>query len=244
MPSLPEIVYQDPAHVGAALAAQWDALKRPGHQLPWPWVLMHANSRAYWTVFLLGPEGARITEGYSEWQLFERPRRTAVTEWKGRRNLRLEIDALYDGWVAKRSVEYEIKKLEDLAETAPGADDPTVKCFGPVPRTTAKRWCIDGLEWGDSIRTHGGNGERYRQQVTIKLLEYVAPEGIIQLPPEAKTKWYTIVRGDDLQKIAKKTLGGKASRWKEIEKLNKGMRGIKLNTKLFPAGKKILVPAK
>jgi LysM repeat protein len=243
MPTTLEIARNFPTEIGAALAQQWSTRTRPGHNLPWPWIVMQANARDTWTCFLLGPEGAHVAEGYAEWEQFARPRQTAVTEWRKMRNLKLTVDALYDGFaIGGRSIEGEITKLEALAEGGTGGEDATVKLFGPIPRITNKRWAIETLEWGDFIRHIGGIGERLRQQVTIKLLEYVAPTNIIQVPA-ATTRKYTLVRGDDLQKIAKKMLG-KANRWKEIEKLNKGMRGIKINTKLFPAGKQITIPAK
>jgi hypothetical protein len=121
----------------------------------------------------------------------------------------------------------------------------TVRIVGPVP-FWGKRWAIEQLDYGDCLRDIV-TGRRMRQHLVLHLLEYVQPDDLTQLPraaaTPAQTRQYTIVRGDDLQKIAQKTLG-KAARWKDIEKLNPPMRGIKLDAKRFPAGKKIKVPGK
>ncbi len=72
----------------------------PGELIGGYWVVLQA-----WTVqnifaaALLGPEGARITAGYGEWEVVPRPRDVGITEWKGRRNYEMTIDLLFDGWL-------------------------------------------------------------------------------------------------------------------------------------------------
>ena len=227
-----------------------------GRKIGGVWVVLHSWTTSLWTAFLLGPEGARVTAGYGDWEVVGRPREMSLTEWKGQRNTELSIDALYDGWIERtaglrgtRSVFYvdgEISKLEDLATRRPGMQTPpSIKTYGAIPHAN-KRWVIQNIEWGDCVRDID-TGNRWRQQATIHLLQYVAPDVVVEQPRGAATpqgtRNYKIVKGDDLQKIATKKLG-KSSRWKDIEKLNNGMRGIKLDAKKFPIGKQIKVPAK
>lgn len=240
-----------PGTVGEQMRRQYNARHAyPGKLIGGPWVLLHAWGSELWTAFLLGPEGAHVIGGYAEWEVIDRPRRDPITEFSHLRNLEMDVDALYDTFtqrppgpgLPRHSVEYECWKLEQLAtRTAEGPNQyaPTVKLFGAVPNAD-KRFVIGGLSWGDATRGEGF-GIRLRQQVTIHLKQFGVVENIVRT--QQKTRKYKIVKGDDLQKIAKKTLGN-ASRWREIEKLNKGMRGVKLNAKQFPVGKQILVPAR
>ena len=236
---------------GAAIVAAQHAGKTgAGRQIGGVWVVLHAWTIGLWTAFLLGPEGARITAGYGDWETTARPRQLAITEWNGQRPYEMTIDALYDGWSnPRRAVTYvdgQINKLEQLATRRPGLQTPpSIKTYGAIPHANL-RWVIGNVEWGDSMLDIG-TGHRWRQQATIHLIQYVAPEVVIEKPrgpatPKG-TRRYVIARGDNLQKIATKKLG-KAARWHDIAKLNKGMRGVKLDAKKYPAGKTILVPAK
>jgi hypothetical protein len=236
---------------GAAIVAAQRASKTgAGRRIGGVWVVLHAWTVGLWTAFLLGPEGARVAAGYGEWETTGRPRQMSITEWKGQRPYELTIDALYDGWSnPRRSVGYvdgEIAKLERLATRQPGLQTPpSLKTYGAIPHANL-RWVIDNIEWGDRM-ADVATGHRWRQQATIHLVQYVAPDVIIERPRGAATpkgtRRYVIARGDTLQRIATKKLG-KASRWRDIAKLNKGMRGIKLDPKKYPVGKSILVPAK
>jgi len=53
----------------------------------------------HYSIVMLGPEGARITDGYSEWEAVSIPRERAVTEFRHRRPYVQTIDALIDGWI-------------------------------------------------------------------------------------------------------------------------------------------------
>jgi hypothetical protein len=83
---------------------KWDVIpvrqQTPGARMGGFWVVMQAYAvRNHWTVALLGPEGARITEGYGDWESVAIPRGRPITEWKGRKMFRQTIDLLYDGWL-------------------------------------------------------------------------------------------------------------------------------------------------
>jgi hypothetical protein len=251
---------------GESLIAAYGADQQGhGKKIGGVWVLLHAWTVNLWTAFLLGPEGAHITAGYGNWETRERPRQVGLTEWTGQRPYEMTVDALYDGWSNRydlpgnyqagaggylpRSVFYvdgEIAKLEQLATKRPGMDTPpSLKIFGAVPHAELP-WVIQAIDWGDAM-PDVETGLRWRQQASIHLVQYVEGDVVVEQPRGAATpkgtRNYKIAKGDNLQKIATKKLG-KASRWKEIEKLNKGMRGIKLDPKKFPPGKTIKIPAK
>lgn len=195
-------------------------------------------------VCLLDEEGAKPTSSGAEWEVIERPQNNGITEFAHRRNKTLELGILIEGWVTREGggewIEGHISTLEEMADTPL-----TIRVVGPIP-FWGIQWVITQIDYGEYLRDVV-TGRRMRQHLTLHLLEYVQPEDLAKLPRAGaepkKTRDYKIVKGDDLQKIASKTLG-KANRWKEIEKLNNGMRGIKLDAKKFPVGKKIKVPQK
>lgn len=182
--------------------------QKPGALAGGFWVVLQAWPIANkWTIALQGPEGMKIDEGYGEWGVTPVPRDVGITEWKGRRNYKASLDLLYDGWqrhpmipalpAAFTSrpalpvgvkyapgplwVEQWIADLEELALAAKGDPAPhSVRIYGAVPHPEV-RWVIENLEFGDAIRDKW-TGRRMRQQVTVKLLEYNQPSGIIKLP--------------------------------------------------------------
>jgi hypothetical protein len=194
----------------------------------------------YAVIALLQDQGAHLAATGAEWDVIPRPQRTGVTEHKNNRNRELELHLMLDRWTSGGDVERQIAALEAIAR-APL----TVRVVGPIPYAGI-RWVIRDIDYGDYLRD-AANGRRVRQDFTLHLLEYVQPAALAKIPragAEPKpTRTYRIVRGDDLAKIASKTLH-KASRWREIVKLNKGMRGVKLDPRKFKVGTKIKVPAK
>lgn len=200
-----------------------------------------------WTVqlqvtALLGEAGGKLTAGYGAWEQVAVPRNQALTQWTGQTLLGMDLDLLFDGWGAQRSVEGDLAKLVKLATRQPGMlTPPSLRIFGATP-APATRWVITGLTWGDALRSFR-TGQRLRQAVTVQLLQYREETDLIALP-RAKAaakppRKYKVKRGDDLKKIAARMLG-KSSRWQQIAKANKGMRGFKLGASWV--GKTIKVP--
>jgi LysM domain len=211
----------------------------PGHH-----VIVQSWEGKLAVVCLIGPDGVKPADSAADWEVIDRPRAPGITEWQGRHNKRLELDLIIDGWVTRAGgglwIEDHIATLEEMLDTPL-----TCRLVGPIP-FWGLRYAITSLDYGEEMRDIV-TGRRMRQRLTMHVVEYIQPEDLEKLPragaEPAQTRQYTIVKGDDLQKIAQKTLG-KAARWQEIEKLNPPMRGIKLDAKQFPAGKKIKVPAK
>ena len=172
------------------------------------WVVMQAWPIAnLWTVALLGPEGAKMTDGFGSWEVAPVPRDVGITEWTGRKNYTMDVDLLYDGFSThplrpsmpasfigaprlptgirfgdyRVPVEGMVQSLEKLALRLPGEDAPhSVRVFGAVPHPEV-RWVIQGLDFGDAIRDKV-SGRRLRQQVTVHLLEYNQPGDLKKLP--------------------------------------------------------------
>jgi hypothetical protein len=218
-------------------------------------------------VALLQDHGAHPATTGVDWDVVGRPRLRGITEFKGRRNRELELRILVEGWVTSGAtvvtgqfgkqhkkppkrpqapkhhsgqgyfIEAALDALEEMACTPL-----TVRVIGPVPYS-GLRWGITSLDYGDNYLRDVNTGRRMRQELTVHLLEYIRPDNLEKLRGSAqptRVRFYLVSRGDDLQKIAHKTLG-KASRWQEIAKLNAGMRGVKLPAR-YKIGARIKVP--
>lgn len=184
--------------------------QKPGELAGGVWVVLQAWPIAnLYSLALLGPEGARVTEGYGDWSVVPVRRSVGITEWAGRRNYAMSLDLLFDGWiqhpirpslpgsfVGRPSLpngrptfspgrglwlEAAIENLEALA--TPGRNmltPPSLRIYGAVPHPEI-RWVIQNLEWGDAIRDIV-TGRRMRQQVTVQLVEYYQPTELQKLP--------------------------------------------------------------
>lgn len=207
-------------------------------------VVIFATNRPVKLTALLAEAGGHITGGYGKWEEVAVPRDVPLTQWIGRTLWTMDLALVLDGWHRKRSVEGEIASIEQMALRAPGKGaplltPPPVRIIGAVPHPELT-WVISGLDWGDCLRdTH--TGQRRRQAVTLHLMEYVEETKIGALTgTKPAPRKHKVVKGDNLKKLASKYLH-KSSRWKDIAKLNKGMRGWQLGTKWV--GKTILIPA-
>ena len=184
------------------------AQQKPGALAGGFWVVLQAYPIAnQYVVALQGPEGMKVTEGYGDWGITPVPRDIGITEWKGRRNYKATLDLLFDGWqrhpmipslpdsfTSRPSlpvgVEYAqqplwvegwLANLELLALGEKGSTAPhSIRIYGAVPHPEV-RWVIDTLDWGDAIRDKW-TGRRMRQQVTVHLVEYNQPAGLVKLP--------------------------------------------------------------
>ena len=208
-------------------------------------VHVFALTRTAQVTALLGANGAHITTGYGKWEEVAVPRGVPFTQWTGRSLWQMDLELLLDGWSQQRSVEGEITQLELMAlrpGIAPGGKPlvtpPPIRIVGAVPHTELT-WVVGGLDWGDCLRSFQ-TGQRLRQAVAMHLLEYVEETSVRALPPPAPPpRKHKVAKGDNLKKLAARLLG-KSSRWPEIVKLNKGLRGWQLGSKWV--GKTILIP--
>ena len=87
------------------LMARWRTIpvsrQKPGKLMGGFWVVIQAYAVAnHWTVAMLGEDGAKVTGGYGDWDVIDRPRSVGITEWRGENNMEMSLDLLYDGWTA------------------------------------------------------------------------------------------------------------------------------------------------
>lgn len=115
--------------------------------------------------------------GVGGWEEIARPRRQAMTDYSGTPLWQVKIELMFDGWSTApegRSVQQEIQTLIDMATKAEGADQPPIVAFkgSIIPGSINRRWVINNLEWGPSVR-RVSDGAIVRQVVTVTLLEYI-----------------------------------------------------------------------
>lgn len=189
------------------------------------------------------------------WQIVDRPRRSATTEWLDYSPFTLQMSLLIDGmteqpFAAPLSVEADVLRTESWEVRAEGKIWPAVlQVTGPVPHNEL-RWVVQALDWGAAIR-HPIGGYRMQQAVTMTLLEY-APATIVTAntsPAKAaqqradtsststsSVRYYTVKAGDTLPKIAT-AIYGDFRKWTVIGAMN----GINDPTAIQP-GQVLLIP--
>jgi hypothetical protein len=207
------------------------------------WCVVQALTRPDLTVgVLLDEEGASLTRAGGIWDQYARPRDVGLVEYQGRHLLTQDLRLIFDGWpnyrMPQRWMDRYVNILEEIADRGL-----PIRLVGPVQHAERK-WVIEGIDFADA-RREIGMGRTIRVRVTLHLLEYVTGEYLEKLPKgnaqPRSFRWYVVVTGDDLQRIATKTLG-RSAQWPEIEALNDGMRGVKLDPTRFPVGTRIKVP--
>lgn len=207
------------------------------------WVHMQAWGLQLSLTALLGADGGQITQSGGAWDEVAIPRGDPFTQWKGRQLYAMNLHLIFDGWgVRPHSVEPGLKTLETLTNRIPGTLAPTnVRMWGAIPKAGLS-WVITKVTYDSCIRDPT-TGERLRQEVHVELLEYRTERAVASLPRAAATpkppQKYKVKKGDDLKKIAARLLG-KSSRWPQIVKVNKGLRGFTIPKSFI--GKTIKVP--
>lgn len=209
---------------------------------------------------LLGDTVPQVTDGYGGWTTEQRARRQAFTFWTGPNPLTLDIPIMFDGWSQNHSQEYQIHQLELMAGID-GTEPPLViiNAAGAVPhdftRYSKHDWVISQIQWGDADRR--ANGDRLRQAATVTVMKYISDDTLADISPAttrrgkkgrggqrgkavrgAKKHEYVVKDRETLETIAAKRLG-KASRWREIKKLNPRFRDPK---KIVPIGTILRMP--
>lgn len=200
-------------------------------------VTLRSRTPAITVRALLGPEGAKVIGGYGGWEIVNRPRRLAMTRWRGRQPFQMDLDLMLDGYADGRSVETDCTKLERLAlPPRELAEPPVVTIDGAVPHDDLT-WVVNGIDWGTVIR-RAGDGDRLRQAALVHLVRFVDDDKLKPLSAaEAKRRdaaaknggralastggdgFYTVRDGDTLGAIAARQLGD-YSQWTAIAEAN------------------------
>lgn len=181
-------------------------------------------------------DSAPKPDGYGGWTDESRPKDKPITTWTGAPAYRQVLELLIDGYSSNDSVLADRNLLESWARPRTGeTKQPTrIKATGLVLRTDPDiQWVVENLSWGESLSRE--DGALLRQEVTVSLLEYSAPD---LLKVKTTGSSYKCKRGDTLKKIAQKQLGS-SKRWTEIRDLNPKIRDPK---KRLKAGRIIKMP--
>jgi LysM repeat protein len=205
--------------------------KLPGRPVMWVggtrpgWVTFGSDDPAMHVIARVSDK-VDLSNGAGGWDQIDRKRRKSITEYKGGPGWQLDIPCLFDGWQSGTPVDSDVKTLEAMAVPAVGEIEPPklhVDGGGAIPHDfwndPETLWVIDSFSWGDSLAV--GN-IRYRQQVTVTVVEYIDEEVLPEAKKKASTKkhrTYVLKKGDTLQKIAKHFYRS-AAKWKDIAKLN------------------------
>lgn len=184
----------------------------------------------------LGNAHPRPTQGLGGgWQVIDRPGRTGITYWSGHQPMAYDIELFFDD-PDEKSVEDALETLEGMAGRGTkrhGTEPPLLKVdtsglmphdFHSDPDT---RWVINGWDEanGEDDPLVNDHGNRYRQTVTVTLMQFVADERVsslsanLFLTQKPKGKTYRVKAGETLIMIAAKQLGD-ASRWQDIADKN------------------------
>jgi hypothetical protein len=119
----------------------------------------------------LGPEAPIVTGGYGGWDMVERPRRVAMTQWNGREPIQMDVPIVFDGFKRNDGQEINIATLERMALPHGGGEPPKVKIIGSAMPHSDLEWVINGITWGEQIRNR--DGLRVRQEGVVSLISYI-----------------------------------------------------------------------
>src|SRR5436190_7451711 len=170
-------------------------------------------ARSDGTVSIIALQGAnppKITDGFSGWEIIERPHRVGLTNYKGRNPFSMQINLMLDGYVNRISQEHDLRKLTWMALPPQGERIPSpVIVMGSLPFPSGGLWVIQNIDYGDNViwEEIQGVSSRLRQDLTLTIMQYVRPdladftdpgEG---LAPKTPTT-HIVKKGDTLRRLA------------------------------------------
>ena len=107
------------------------------------------------------------------WQVVDRPRRKATTEWLDYSPFALSFQFILDGGegLTPNLVEDAIAEMESWELPAPGGiEPPKIAILGPVPHNDLF-WVVTSIRWKEAYRDPATGG-RFQQMGEISFLEY------------------------------------------------------------------------
>ncbi len=186
------------------------------------------------------------------WQIVDRPRQKAITQWYDASPMSLVLELILDG--NGQSIEPQCATLFGWQYPTPGAMQPPVhQVSGPIDaQAKALYWILYVVKFNEDelIRDDGGN--RIQQKINLTLYEYVPSSSSVltQLTPAQAAQFalnaqgtstsrrtYVCKAGDTLAKIAARVLGNQAL-WTELAAVN----SIRDPANLTP-GQRIILPS-
>ena len=146
---------------------------------------LNGNDLSPLVVGLAGDAIYLPASGSGGWQIVDRPKRTAATQWVDRAPWSLSFEGIVTHQNAKpgfttngnnviQTIENECTRIESWTSSVPGTLEPPVFTInGPVPGIH-HAWCLYTLEFNQALRD-GQSGMRYQQNVKFTFYEYVPP---------------------------------------------------------------------
>lgn len=190
--------------------------------------------------------------GAAGWQLVDRMRQQASTEWtdSGPWQLTMNLMVCHYDFSQTGSLESTISLVESWEMPVPKLyppQPPTLKVVaGPVPHHEVT-WFVYDLTWGNALRNT--DGDRFYQELQLILWQYLPSRITVtsksaaakariaaQAVGAAPTARYTVKSGDTLQSIASSKLGD-WSKWISIATAN----GLRSSNQLIP-GQTLVIP--
>lgn len=163
----------------------------------------------------------QATSGSGGWQIVDRPKQVAATQWYDRSPWELDLPLMLDSTTIYgapgTSVETQCQLLETWMDAVQGTlIPPVLKVSGPVAGTN-REWCLYNVSFAEAIRDPTW-GFRTQQTIQATLYEYQPPlvNGNTGTPVQqaqlaaaqlAAYYQYTVVTGDTLGSIAARFYG-------------------------------------
>lgn len=201
-----------------------------------------ANGRQFTGILNGPPEELDIDVGLDD---IERPKRKGAIDWTGSKPGGWAVPVLFDEWRGDGNAEGALGNLTGMAKV-PDNEDTAIKVrvlgISQISgATNTREWFIRSVAFADDPKPIWRGTLRVRQAVVITIVEAIVADQIKVRPAQAardrngnaKTRTYTVKKGDTLQRIAVQQLGS-AGRWREIADLNKirDPKKIKVGQKL------------
>lgn len=173
-------------------------------------------------------DGPLEPAGYPELEVTDRRGQVSLSTPVGKPPLQLPLPLLLDRWTEQRSVEDELRVLDVLAGLDPDiAPGPLIVEGLGVPysftRNPKLRWAIHGdPAWGEVRRV---NGARVYAEVSVTLMQLVAPRTVDDDPPDSRRVIFTVPPGDAKQRTLKAIAKAHTTTWQRLRRLNPGLPG-------------------
>ena len=124
--------------------------------------------------------------GMGGWQIVDRPRQQASTEWVDYSPYELDMSLIIDGWgdgTNPQSIEQACSVVENWEQPAPGTNPPEpskLRLAGAVLPAVVPTllWVVYIVTWKDALRD-AVTGERLYQELSVTLFEYAPPRSTI-----------------------------------------------------------------
>jgi hypothetical protein len=197
---------------------------------------------------LLGETSPKITDGYANWSVIDRPKRKGITQYQGRNPVQQTIPVIFDGWVDDESQEDSILLMESFAEAGDLAEPPKITLQGHALRKDLT-WIITAISWDDNNAiwedAGGNNPFRVRLSGVITLTQYIVDNVLATAtspdPNPKNRKVRVSVQGGMTWKQLAQLYYGDASKWYIIADANPQ---ISPDTRQkVPAGTVIWIPS-